>query len=362
VITELIFSIITFLVIVYIAILMLIYKFAHKAPNVRKNQNYQPLVSIVIPTMNEEKIIEKRLQNILEMDYPREKLEVVFVDNSNDATPQIIKNYQKNYPFIKLLKQQKQGFNNALNQGYSAANGEIVIKSDCTAFPLPDALTNIVSNFADGNIGAVCGVHIFPEDKESVEKEFKDIQYKIQQAETYLHSSLVSHGAFGAYRKDLIPKLREEITADDSEVVINVVRHGYRAVVDSNVKCIEKEPQSFRERIEQKNRRAAGVIRVILSNLDILFNRKYGAFGLIIFPIEFFILILTPILVFLVFVLLVCMAVIAWSLIPIFVILLSLITTFICVKLSVRAKAIFDTYLSCFMGLFQAFRKRITWK
>lgn len=361
-IVILIFSLAMFLVIGYVVIFLLMCKFGSRAPHVRKNSEYQPLVSIVIPTMNEEKVIEKRLQNILEMDYPEKKVEVIFIDNSSDATLHIIEKYQKEYPFIKMLKQQKEGFNNALNQGYSAAKGEIVIKSDCTAFPRPDALKNVVSSFADSSVGAVCGVHVFPEGKKSVEKQFKSIEFKIQQVESYFHSSLISHGAFGAYRKDLIPKLGEAITADDSEVVVNVVRHGFRAIIDPSVKCEEQAPESFRERREQKNRRAAGVIRVILSNLDMLFNRKYGAFGLVTFPIDFFILILSPILVSLLSLLLFCLVVTVGS--PILILAFLLFASFILVsvKFSVKAKAVFDTYLSCFFGIFQAFTKRKKWK
>jgi cellulose synthase/poly-beta-1,6-N-acetylglucosamine synthase-like glycosyltransferase len=312
--------------------------------------------------MNEQHVIEDRIQNILRMKYPKEKLEVIFVDNSSDSTPKIIKKYARKYPFIKLLKQEKPGFNNALNQGYSASKGEIVIKSDCTAFPYPDALEKMVANFADVSVGAVCGIHAFQKVNDPLEKEFKGIMYKVQLMESYFHSSLISHGAFGAYRKNLIPKLREEVTADDSEVVVNVVRNGYRAIIDTDVKVEEEAPKSFKERRSQKNRRAAGVIRVILRNLDMLFNRKYGYFGFVTMPIDLFLLVISPIILFVLLVLWVYLIYTLAS--PVFTIFnLIVFCLFIAsLRLSAKMRAILDTYISCFIGIFKSFSKKKAWK
>jgi cellulose synthase/poly-beta-1,6-N-acetylglucosamine synthase-like glycosyltransferase len=344
-----------------IAILILVYRF-QKSPTIKKDYSYQPTVSIVIPTMNEEGIIEKRLQNLLEMDYPRDKLEVIIIDNSTDRTPEIIQKYAQEHPFIKIFKQEKKGFNNALNQGYSTSEGEIVVKSDCTAFPRSDALKEIVANFADESVGAACGVHLFQGEDESLEREFKGIMYRIQLMESYLHSSLISHGAFGAYRKKLIPTLGEEITADDSEVVVNVVREGYRAIIDTDVKAREESPRSFKERRSQKNRRAAGVIRVLLKNLDMTFNRKYGMFGLVTMPVDLFLLVISPIMLLPLSLLWIYYLWITASMTLLGLTVIVLALGIGALALSAKARAILDTFISCFIGLFQAFTKKKTWK
>jgi len=360
-ILAIILGLFIFLAAGYVAIFILMFKFS-KPPKIKKNYQYQPTVSIVIPTMNEEKVMEKRIQNILEMKYPRDKLEVLFIDNSNDSTPKIIEQYAQRYSFLKLQKQEKKGFNNALNQGYSRSTGEIVIKSDSTAFPYPDALEKIVANFADNTIGAACGIHVFQKPDESVEKEFKDIMYKVQLMESYFHSSLISHGAFGAYRKSLIPTLGEEITADDSEVVVSVVRKGYRAIIDTEVKTEEEAPKSFKERRSQKNRRAAGVIRVILRNLGMLFNRKYGKFGTVTMPIDLFLMVVSPIALIFFLVLWIYFVATTASLVLILFTATILVLALVSLKLSAKVKAVLDTYLSCFIGIFQSFSKKKTWK
>jgi cellulose synthase/poly-beta-1,6-N-acetylglucosamine synthase-like glycosyltransferase len=344
-----------------VAIFYIVKKFGKRSPVIKKDPNYLPRVSIVIPTRNEETIIEERLNNLIEMVYPSELLEVIFVDGSDDATPEIIKKYGVSYPYIKLLKQEKPGFNNALNQGYSSAQGEIVVKSDCDAFPMPNALREIVANFADDRVGAASGVYYFS-DSGGLEMEslFRDIQTKVKMAEAYFHSSLISHGGFGAYRKELIPELPQGITADDIELVVNVVKKGYRAIIDPSVKVRNPSPEDFSERRKQLDRRAAGVIRVILKNASMLLNPRFGKFGLITMPVEFFILIGAPILVLVDLALLLLfgfyqpiVAVAALSLVGV---------TIVSTRFSNFSRTLIDTFISCFRGLFMSYTEKKTWE
>ena len=90
-ILNIIFVLSSILIIGYLITFILIYNYSDKKNEIIRDINYEPTVSIVIPTMNEETIIEKRLLNILDMDYPREQLEVIFIDNSKDDTFNILK-------------------------------------------------------------------------------------------------------------------------------------------------------------------------------------------------------------------------------------------------------------------------------
>lgn len=344
-----------------VIILSLVFKFGKRTPIITKDPNYLPRVSFVIPTRNEETIIEERLKNIIKTDYPPQKLEIIFVDDSNDKTPDIIKKYKTVHSFIRLLKQEKPGFNNALNQGYSAATGDIIIKSDCDAFPFPDALRKTVANFADDKVGAVSGVYHFDSpDKQQMESLFRDVQTRVKQTEAYFHSALISHGGFGAYRKHLVPKLPEEITADDCELVVNVVKNGYRAILDPSVKVKNPSPEDFSERRKQLDRRAAGVIRVILKNVRMLFNPRFGKFGLISMPIEFFTLIAAPILLLIDLALLLLFAlnypVVALALAA------SICIFIISTRFSNLSRMLLDTYISCLHGIVMSFTGKKTWE
>lgn len=349
------------LVVGAVSILYLVKRYGLRTAATTKDADYRPPVSIVIPTRNEETIIEERLKNIVKMDYPPQLLDVIFVDASTDRTPEIVSKYETDYPYIKLLKQALPGFNNALNQGYSSAKGEIIVKSDGDAFPFPDALREIVANFGDQRVGAASGVYYFSSpEKAGVESLFRDFQTKVKRTEAYFHSALISHGGFGAYRKELIPELPQEITADDIELVINVVRKGYRAVIDPSVRIRNPSPEDFSERRKQLDRRAAGVIRVILKNIGMLFNPRFGKFGLITMPIEFFILVAAPLLVLVDFVLVLLFG--YYQPVVAFVLLALIGVLLISTRFSNKSRMLVDTFISCFRGIFMAFTGKKTWE
>ena len=92
-------------------------------------------VSIICPVFNEEKFIEACIISILEQDYPKEAMEVIFVDgNSTDSSTDIILRYTKQYSFLKLLNNPERIVPYALNKGLAAATGEVILRLDahCT--------------------------------------------------------------------------------------------------------------------------------------------------------------------------------------------------------------------------------------
>jgi len=94
----------------------------------------EPTVSIVLPTYNEEQIVETKLEDVLELDYPMEKVELVVVDSSTDDTRTIIREYIANLeaPELVLLEEdERRGLAPALNDAYAAASNEMVVKTDC---------------------------------------------------------------------------------------------------------------------------------------------------------------------------------------------------------------------------------------
>lgn len=345
-------------------ILITVQMFGKKTPSTTKDYELRLMVSMVIPTRNEEKIIRERLENIVSTSYPTDKMEVLFIDASTDRTPDVINEYASKFHFIKLLRQSEPGFNGALNQGYSAATGQITVKSDCDAFPERDALKKLVANFSDASVGVVSGVHVIPQESKT-ESLFRKVQSRILLAESYLHSSLITHGAISGYRTNIIPRLPPEVTADDSEVVVSAIKKGYRAIVDPSVRAAEYYPESFILRREMKDRRAAGVIKVMLKNIGMMFNTKYGAFGLVCFPMVFFILVLGPILFTLLLALLILYGILFQ---PIILGILGLLLASYGLsflmdnKLSIAIKTVADVYISSLVGIFKALRRESTWK
>jgi cellulose synthase/poly-beta-1,6-N-acetylglucosamine synthase-like glycosyltransferase len=278
---------------------VLILKYGYKGSPAKKEEN-KPTISIIIPTYNEEMLIGKKLDNIFRLDYPLELLEVVIIDSSTDGTPEIIKGYQQRYDCINLITQERKGLATALNTAYAAARNEIVIKTDCDSLLERDALKKVGFDFGDPAIGGVTGKQVVINES-SVEVGYRSLQSKVQIAESWVDSTVIFHGPFSAYRKKLIKSIDRDSEADDSELAIKVRKQGYRTIIDPDILFYEASQSAFFKRRMQKDRRGKGLIRLLLRHRDVLFNPEYGKFGMLVFPMNYFMMIFSPYLLLLLF-------------------------------------------------------------
>lgn len=261
-----------------------------------KDYNYKPYISIVIPTYNEEKIIASKLDNTLSIDYPRDRLEIIVIDSSTDDTPKIVEEYAKHNQFIRLVRTERRGLAHALNEAYNLAKGEIVIKTDCDSLLESNSVSEIVSNFADKNIGAATSRLVAYND-ERLEVNYRSIQHRIQIAESMLDSTYIFQ-PFSAFRRELIIPITT--SADDADVALNIRRQGYRAIYDPFSVFYEASPLNARERVEVKSRRAIGHINLLLKNIRLCFNPRLSWYGMLILPMNLFMIVVSPVLVVLV--------------------------------------------------------------
>jgi cellulose synthase/poly-beta-1,6-N-acetylglucosamine synthase-like glycosyltransferase len=266
---------------------------------------YEPTVSMVIPTHNEASIISKRIENLLDTKYPKEKLEIIFVDDSNDCTWKIIEQYSKKEPLIHLLRfNQRMGYSPSLVAGCKAAKGEIIVFAEASSFLERDTLYHLVKNFRDPKIGAVTGKGILlnlDENMGQSENSYLKILDFLRQGESNMDSTVYMKGEAAAVRKELITdidKLDAPGTADTA-IALFVRRKGFRFVFDPEVKFYEYAPSTREDRIKQKTIRAANLIKVIWSLRTLFFKREYGKFGSLILPFNFAMLAFVPLLILL---------------------------------------------------------------
>lgn len=255
--------------------------------------DYEPTISIVIATYNEEENISKKLENVFQLDYPSDKMEVIVVDASTDNTPEIVKKWMIRHPNIRLIREKhRRGLASALNLGYSLAKGEIVIKTDCDQLLGKDSIKQIVSNFVDPNIGAVSGRQLLMDESkhETGYRSLVDVKRLIENKV----DSIYLLEPFSAFRKRLIESIDKRSVADEAELGLKIRKKGYKVIFDPDAYFYEKIPSKTIDRLKIKQRRAQGHIRLMLSNLDILFNPKYGKYGMIIFPLNFYLVVIEP--------------------------------------------------------------------
>jgi len=123
---------------------------------------YQPTVSVLIPARNEEKVVRRILQRMVELTYPKEKLEVIVIDDaSSDKTSEIAEEFAKEHEYIRVvhrsLEDGGKGKPAALNHGLKYVKGEIVCCFDADYYPQKDILEKLIACFKDPKVGAVQG-------------------------------------------------------------------------------------------------------------------------------------------------------------------------------------------------------------
>jgi poly-beta-1,6-N-acetyl-D-glucosamine synthase len=269
-----------------------------------KRSDVLPRVSLVIPAHNESEAIIRKLENSVNLNYPKNKFEIIFVDDrSTDNTYQLAENFVQNNldgPEIHLLSLSRWlGKASALNYAFTQCTGEIVAMTDADVTLDKDALLKIVKNFADPKVGGVTGcLAVAPKEGSTTasEKNYRSIFDVIRLGESQIDSTPIFNGLIMAFRRELVDKLDSEIIADDTELAMALREKGWKAIYDPEVIAYEFVSESRKVRTKQKLRRGRGVIQSFLLHKNMLFNRRYGKYGFVIFPSEFFMNVLSPLL------------------------------------------------------------------
>jgi cellulose synthase/poly-beta-1,6-N-acetylglucosamine synthase-like glycosyltransferase len=264
-----------------------------------ENVAFEPFVSMVIPTHNEELVISKKINNLLASEYPNKKLEIIFVDDSDDSTPKIIQEYVKKYRNIRLISYpQRMGYSPCMKAGCKAAKGEIIIFGDAGSFIEPETISNLVRHFQRPYVGAVTGSSRILNINEGVgrsEQLYIRIMNFIKEGETIIDSTFHFNGEACAVRKKLITDLDWCDATFDTTTALYVRQKGYKTVYDPSVRFHEYAPGTHSERVRQKVIRAANLIKALFRFKHMLFRRKYGKFGCVILPMNMAMLIVSPI-------------------------------------------------------------------
>ena len=127
------------------------------------------------------------------------------------------------------------------------------------------------------------------------EQKFWSYKDKIRILESRVYSTSWLSGEACAFKKKIVTRLDEDTLADDSNIALQIISKGYKVLVNENSSFIEKSPSEFYDYIKIKARRVLGGLIETSRFKSFLFNRKYGHFGLIIFPYRFFTQFITPI-------------------------------------------------------------------
>lgn len=245
-----------------------------------KKGNIYPKVTLIVPTYNEETFVQDKIKNILELDYPRKKMQVIFVDSaSTDNTVAEIKKFK----FIKLRQQKERlGKASAINYALRHARGKIVITTDANAFLSRNSIRELVKYFVDPSVGAVTAKSY----AKSGTNVFFNYENLLKKLESKLDSAVAITGRLSAFRRDLVKSLDEHALCEDLDLSIVIREKGFRLAYAENAEVWKASPRYFREEYIQRERWTIGTWQAVVKHKAMLFNPKYGFYGILIFPMH----------------------------------------------------------------------------
>lgn len=240
-----------------------------------------PSVTLFMAAYNEEKVIEAKMQNCLELDYPLDKLTLLWVsDGSTDRTNDLLAQYPE---ATVLYQSQRQGKTAAMNRGMEHVNTPYVIFSDANTLLNREAIKEIVRTFSDTKVGCVAGekrVQIAEQDNAASGEGF---YWKYESTLKHLDSRLCGvTGAAGelfALRTALYEPMPIDTLLDDFILSLRIVYRGYKTAYCHSAYALETSSANIHEEEKRKVRIAAGGLQSISRLLPLLNVFRYGLFS-----------------------------------------------------------------------------------
>jgi len=233
---------------------------------------YEPFVSYVIPCKNEENGIGKTIHKCFESDYPKDKLEVIVInDGSTDGTGKVLEEMQAIYPNLVVVNWQvNRGKRHGMHEGFRLAKGEIIVQLDSDSYLDPTTFKSLIEPFRNPAIGAVCA-HADPENADTnfltrMQAAYYFMSFRIlKAAESTFFSVFCCSGCSSAYRKSVVQPIMDEwvdetflglpITWGDDRALTNrVLERGYLTVYTDEVQAFTTCPTDLKTLFKQQVR------------------------------------------------------------------------------------------------------------
>ncbi len=256
-----------------------------------------PRVSVVLPAYNEEEYLEKSVNSVLELDYPKDRLEIIMVDDgSTDRTLSIadaIKNNNRGRN-IKVIHIQNSGKWAALNAGLNIASGEFFACLDADSFVSPNALRNALPYFSDDKVAVVLPL-LKVRNPGSFFQRVQWYEYVInmfyKKLVGFLNAIHVAPGPFSLYRTKVLREVgsfRKAHFTEDLEIILRMQEHQQRIVQVTDAEVFTVAPKNLKGVYRQRYRWFRGSLLNVWDYRRMLFNPAYGDFGMFQLPTVLF--------------------------------------------------------------------------
>ncbi len=249
-----------------------------------------PKVTVVVPCWNEETTVAGTVRSLLALDYPKDKLHIILVDDgSTDSTLSVLEQF-KTTPNIQVIAKENGGKHTAMNLAIENATTEFISCLDADSFVRADALKRMIPYFDDPEVMAVCPTIVIDKPRTLVERAQKS-EYQLS---AYVKKMLglvggihVTPGPFSVYRiavfRNLGPYQKAHNT-EDMEIAYRMQKHGYKIEQCHDAIVYTKGMPSAYRLYKQRIRWIYGFINNTIDYRHLIFKKKYGTFSLFTIP------------------------------------------------------------------------------
>jgi cellulose synthase/poly-beta-1,6-N-acetylglucosamine synthase-like glycosyltransferase len=253
-------------------------------------EGYEPLVSVVVPAYNEERVIERTIDSLLASDYRNFQI-VVVDDGSTDATLHVLNVKYRHNSRVSVHSRLNGGKAEALNFGWRQSLGEIIIALDADTMFEPQTIPALAHRFANESIGAIAG-NSKVGNRINIVTKWQALEYVTSQnfdrrAFASLNCITVVPGSVGAWRRSVLEQaggFSSDTLAEDQDLTIQVRKLGWKIGYEEAAIGLTEAPDSLRNLAKQRFRWSYGTLQCMWKHKRALLNPRYGTLGFIAMP------------------------------------------------------------------------------
>ena len=252
--------------------------FVGKSINNNILEKFEPDITLIVSAYNEEDFIKEKIENTFQLNYPLDKLKIIFItDGSSDNTPDIIKNYTR----IQLLHQpERRGKVAAMNRSIKFVTTPYIIFSDANTLLNTECVSQIVKHYANPIVGGVAGekkVITTSSDKAAGAGEGLYWKYEsfLKKLDSDFYSVVGAAGELFSVRTNLFENTAEDIVIEDFVQSLKICMKGYIIRYEPNAYAMETSSQSIKEEEKRKIRISAGAFQAMVILKDLFNVFKY---------------------------------------------------------------------------------------
>jgi poly-beta-1,6-N-acetyl-D-glucosamine synthase len=247
---------------IYVGYPALMWMWAARRRRIVASAPTEPLVSVIVVAHNEAARIGGRIENLLAIDYPRERLEIIIAsDGSTDETVERARAFQDRSVVVHAFHQRR-GKPAVLDEIVPTARGEIVVLADARQRFDAHALRALAAPFVDPRVGAVSGELVLTNDTDATTGSGVGFYWRyeklIRRSESGVDSTVGATGAIYAIRRSLFQQIPADTVLDDVLIPMNVVRRGFRVLFEADAVAYDRVAVTTREEFTRKVRTIAG--------------------------------------------------------------------------------------------------------